>query len=121
MSAFWQDLLAETVGDQRAAELLEEARQRFDRAVAVPCPFGNCTLHLDPVDGTVHSSFGPVGCGCDILPGGSSPYYDQRPKRGWAGKARGRHGSRVQRSRARRARVARRWADLDFTVDVGAP
>ena len=81
---------------------LVEAEAKFDRAVRRRCPFGRCIVDIDPLDGKIFGGMGDPYCGCDNLPGWRSKHYDGLPKPGWTGNARGRHGSRVQRSHRRR-------------------
>lgn len=68
----------------------------------VPCGFGNCTQLVDEA-GRITGGFGPILCPCDHLPSWDSPFVDQMHKRSMARaiKAKGRHGSRVQRNRLR--------------------
>ena len=95
-----------TTPEFRAAYADAEARSA--RQVDRRCPFGNCATFIDPLDGKITGGFGPVGCGCDTLPGWRSPYYDGLPKPGWSAKPVGRHGGRVAASR-RKAREHARW------------
>lgn len=87
-----------------------EARARLDRAVQVECAFGNCVMDVDPVDGRVFGGMGPIGCGCESLPGWKSPYVDGKPMLGWAAKPVGRHGGRIAASRRKHAAHAR-WVE----------
>lgn len=82
--------------------LLEEARARLDRAVAVPCAWGWCTNDYDPVDRMIIGGVGPMECPCDNLSGWNAKRPEGRARPQAPVKARGRHGSRVQRSTARR-------------------
>lgn len=93
-----------------AKALAAEAAALYERAVYRPCPFGNCDTAIDPLGNTIASSAGPVGCGCDSLPGWRSRHYDGLPKPGWPAKPVGRHGSRIAASRAKHA-DHQRWLD----------
>lgn len=79
------------------------------------CPWGWCVIYLDPA-GRIASGTGPMLCPCDHSPGWSANRVEQMGKPRVPVKARGRHGSRVQRS-ARRHRLdclgyARDWTFL---------
>lgn len=80
---------------------LERARARYERSMSVPCAWGWCSNDVDPLDGTVISGMGPVECPCENLPGWRSERMAGRAKPQMPVKARGRHGSRVQRSTKR--------------------
>ena len=80
-----------------------QAQARADRQVDRPCPFGNCTTWIDPLDRTVCGGIGPVGCGCDSLAGWRAKHYDGLPKPGWNVKAVGRHGGKIAASRRKHA------------------
>ena len=95
------------------AKAYREAGERYERAVRVPCPFGRCFCEIDPLDGRIFGGVGDSLCGCDNLPGWRSSRYEGLPKPGWTGKARGRHGSRVQRSKHRR----REWQQMVSDVE----
>ena len=86
------------------------ARERGARAVSRPCPFGSCQVDIDPLDGTIVSAVGPVGCGCGNLPGWRSQHWDGLPKPGWTVKAVGRHGGRIAASRRKHAEHGR-WLE----------
>jgi len=95
--------LAKSMDVPELARAYSEARARYERAVARLCPFGNCEVLVDPIDRTVQGGMGPVGCGCDNLPGWRSRYYDGLPKPGWQAKPVGRHGGRIAASRRKHA------------------
>lgn len=97
------DLIGEEIAKSPAfAKAYREAGEQMERAVRRRCPFGHCVCDIDPLDGKIFGGIGDPFCGCDNLPGWRSSHYEGLPKPGWSGKARGRHGSRVQRSRRRR-------------------
>jgi len=64
------------------------------------CGWRTCTVYT--ADGKITGGIGDPLCGCDNLPGWNSPYPAGTPKPQAPVKARGRHGSRVQRSTGRR-------------------
>lgn len=64
------------------------------------CGWRRCELQI--LDGQVIGGVGEILCGCDNLPGWNSLYPSGMPKPQAPVKARGRHGSRIQRSTARR-------------------
>ena len=64
------------------------------------CSWRTCTVYV--ADGEITGGMGDPLCGCDNLPGWKSPYPAGTPKPQAPVKARGRHGSRVQRSARRR-------------------
>lgn len=97
-------------------EAYAQAQARSERQVDRRCPFGNCWTWIDPLDRTVVGGVGPVGCGCDSLPGWRSKYYEGLPKPGWAAKPVGRHGGKIAASRRKHARHARWLADLDAMI-----
>lgn len=66
----------------------------------VPCNYGNCVTFAY-FDGYSISSFGPVGCPCDNTPGWNRAYLESRGKPHMPMKAKGRHGSRIERGRRR--------------------
>lgn len=71
----------------------------------VLCPWGQCTFWVYKGTRKVDGGCGPVGCPCDLLPGWNSPTVDGFSKPRMPVKARGRHGSRVQRSKRRQRDV----------------
>lgn len=83
-----------------AAELAEQAAREM-RLVPVTCAWGWCTEGMDPIDGRLYGGGGPTACPHDHLPGWKSPYPQGRPRPATPAKARGRHGSRVHRSKRR--------------------
>ena len=95
----WLDML----DDPEVKRAYDEAAARMDRSIEVLCAWGTCTHFLDPADGKIHSGWGDPFCGCDNLPGWRSTRAEGLPKPAAPAKVRGRHGSRVQRSRHRRA------------------
>lgn len=95
--------IAESMNEPAFRAAFEASTAKYARAVTRICPFGNCTVDIDPVDRTIMGGAGPVGCGCDSLPGWRSPYYEGLPKPGWAGKAVGRHGGRIAASQRKHA------------------
>ncbi len=97
--------------DEYNAEILE-ARAMLSRSTAALCGWRRCTILIDPVDGKAHPLFGDPLCGCDNLPGWDSPYPAGQPKPQAPVKARGRHGSRIQRSTARRVEWRRMCAEF---------
>lgn len=92
----WLDDLAQ---DPKIAEYMRQERERLDRGIPRNCPWGICEVLVDPIDNTITSTIGLVGCGCDNLPGWRSKYYEGLPKPGWNVKPVGRHGGRIARSR----------------------
>jgi hypothetical protein len=95
---------------QTLSELLAEARnspeyrrgyEEMRTARQLRCAYGNCTHFVSRFTNQVIGGFGPVGCACEYTPGWKSPYLAGKSKPGWTGKARGRNGSRIQRSRRR--------------------
>lgn len=93
--------LAEQMKDPTFARHYRQASARAARAVQVPCAWGNCRHDVDPVNGTILGSVGPVGCPCDNLPGWRSARVAGQARPAVPAKPRGRHGSRIQRSRLR--------------------
>lgn len=89
-------------------QALADARARRDRAVTYTCAWGTCVAEFDPVERRITGGYGQAFCGCECLPGWRARHPEGRPKPSVPVKARGRHGSRVQRSRARR----REWLSL---------
>lgn len=89
------------------AAVLARVREQYARAVARPCPFGNCAVDIDPLDNTIISGVGPALCGCDNLPGWRATRWDGLPKPGWSAKPVGRHGGRIAASRRKHADLAR--------------
>lgn len=76
------------------------------------CNFGNCVSYLDE-RGFIDYGFGPLSCACDHLPSWNKRLAQQhRPTMSRAVKARGRHGSRVQRARQRHRNVDSRGVYL---------
>lgn len=90
----------------------ERALAQFDRCIEVPCYWGTCVQQYDPVEKVIIGGWGSAFCGCDNLPGWNARHPEMRPKPAAAVKARGRHGSRVQRSRHRRREWERMLKDL---------
>lgn len=88
---------------------LEEVRAELDAATQVPCAWGYCVNDVSATTGKLLGGFGAVCCPCDMLPGWRSSYPEGLPKPAAPVKARGRHGSKVQRSAARR-RSYNSWA-----------
>lgn len=103
---------ADAAPSAELADAILEARRRSARLVERSCSWGACTISVDPVDNTVVGSWGPVLCPCEHLPGWAARHPEGRPKVGWSGKAKGRHGSRVARSKARRRELALYVASL---------
>lgn len=97
--------IAEWADDPLFVKAYLEAEERYARAVHVTCYWGCCIVDFDPVERRIFGGFGPSGCPCDRLPGWNARHPEQKPKPGAAVKARGRHGSRVQRSKHRRRGV----------------
>lgn len=87
---------------------IKEEHDIIDRSLAVSCAWGTCTHIYDPVEKYLHGGWGDALCGCENLPGWRSRHPDGLPKPSVPVKAKGRHGSRVQRSRARR----REWRQM---------
>lgn len=77
------------------------AVSRAQRSIEIACPWGNCSNSYDPLTREIWAGMGPVGCPCESLPGWRSPHPEGRPRPAVPAKPRGRHGSRVQRSRRR--------------------
>lgn len=90
-----------------------EAAAQLEREIPVVCGWGTCVHWYDPMKGEITGGFGSPLCGCDNLPGWKSRHPEGLPKPAAAVKARGRHGSRVQRSKARR----REW--VQFVKEFG--
>lgn len=97
----------------------EEARARIKartaREIRYVCGWRTCANYYDPVDKTTWG-VGRIGCPCDNLPGWHARHPLMLPLPAWPGKARGRHGSRIQRTARRHRRVSRdgttmRWAE----------
>jgi hypothetical protein len=95
----WIDIL----DDPAVKRAYDEATSRMERSYPVICGWGTCTDWVDPHDGKIHGGMGRPLCGCDNLPGWNAARTESKPKPSAPAKARGRHGSRVQRSRHRRA------------------
>lgn len=104
-----EDTLAATPA---GAAALEQARAQAARAVERPCSWRRCVVLVDPVDNTVIGGWGDALCPCDHLPGWNARHPEGMAKVGWSGKARGRHGSRIARSKARRREWARFEAEM---------
>lgn len=66
----------------------------------VTCHYGWCTHVLDE-RGRIDYGFGPVACPCDHVPGWKSRYPEGQSRPAVPARAKGRHGSRVQRSKRR--------------------
>lgn len=75
----------------------------FDWSIGVRCPWGNCTIDLCGQCGAQAGGVGPMGCLCDLTKGWRAKRVDNMGKPSVPVKAKGRHGSRVQRSRHRKA------------------
>lgn len=87
-------VVAPSLGERLAAGRRMPRRAR--------CGFGNCIVLLD-ARGRIVGGFGPVVCACDNLPSWRKDRLEQKHRTSISGavKARGRHGSRVQRARQR--------------------
>lgn len=96
--------------DPKVAAALDRHEAQLDRVVPYVCGWGTCVADYDPVEKRILGGYGDPLCGCENLPGWRSRHPEGRPKPGVAVKARGRHGSRVQRSRRRRAGW-KEWSD----------
>lgn len=94
-------LMAEEMKDPAFARHYNEAKARLDRAEPVLCAWRNCVHDVDPEDGKIIGGMGPIACPCDHLPGWKSDRVEGQARPAAPVKARGRHGSRVQRSRKR--------------------
>ena len=94
--------------DPLIIQALADARARRDRLIEIRCAWGTCVELYDPVERVSTGGWGRSLCGCDNLPGWRSRHPEGKPKPAAAVKVRGRHGSRIQRSRARR----REWLAL---------
>lgn len=95
------------VGVDRAAAL--EAME-----TAHLCGWRTCTVYV--ADGKITGGVGDPLCGCDNLPGWNSDHPAGTPMPQAPVKARGRHGSRVQRSTARRVEWRRMVAEYGSEV-----
>jgi hypothetical protein len=111
----FDDYLRKQMEDPEFMKGYLHARKVMDRTYQVLCPWGRCEYSIDPVDNTIVTSIGPLGCGCDYFPGWKSKYYDGLPMPGFAVKPYGRHGSRIARKRKITAQHER-W--LDELVDL---
>lgn len=80
----------------------EEEKAKLDRSVTVLCHWGNCVHWVDPVTNKIEGGAGPVTCPCDHVAGWKSTYLEGQARPGVPTKAKGRYGSRVQRSRRRK-------------------
>lgn len=78
---------------------------QHEREVKYVCPWGRCVNFYDPVEHRITWGFGSVGCPCDQLPGWNARHPEMLPKPAWVGKAIGRNGPRVHRSRRRHSPV----------------
>ncbi len=100
-----EQILRSHTADPGMALSFAIASAAANRSVAAPtyvwCGWRRCELQV--LDGQVIGGIGEILCGCDNLPGWNSPYLAGMPKPQVPAKARGRHGSRIQRSNARRA------------------
>lgn len=110
------------VTEAEMAEIRAEIKIRHAREVPYRCAWGRCMNYYDPVDGRISWGWGATGCPCDNLPGWNGRHPEMLPKPAWPGKAVGRNGSRVQRSRRRHRSVGKsgymRWAeDFDGGLD----
>lgn len=111
------DWLEEMMSDDKFVTALIESREKYARSVARLCPFGTCEINIDPVDGKIFGAIGLVGCGCDVLPGWRSKYYEGLPKPGWDVKPVGKHGGRIARSRRKHKK---HQCFLDYLYSIGA-
>jgi hypothetical protein len=102
----------ECMKDPKFARIYAERKAKYDRAEQRLCAFGNCVMEVDPVDERVLSGVGPVGCGCEWLPGWRSQRYGGKAKPGWPAKPFGRHGGRIAASRRKHAKFAREQAEF---------
>lgn len=82
-------------------EEMQAARDRYASLVRSVCAFGNCTVLVDS-SGRNAGGAGPVGCACEKR---WTQWPDQTYKPAFPAKVRGRHGSRVARSRRRHADI----------------
>lgn len=82
-------------------DTFEAWRYKYTHSTRVRCGFGVCLN--DVYEGKIISGGGPILCPCDHMPKWHKIYPDQQNKRSMARaiKAKGRHGSRVQRNRRR--------------------
>lgn len=121
MSEPSRDELAEEIAawmdDPVYAKAYREAEERLARSIPVPCYWRHCVDDFDPVERRIIGGFGAAGCPCDNLPGWNARHPEQKPKPAAAVKARGRHGSRVQRSR-RRHRYERHFLQRAKATDA---
>lgn len=102
--------MLEFVSQIAKREMLADVRPTVDYT----CGWGTCSIWTE--GGKVAGGVGDPLCGCDNLPGWNSPYPAGTPKPQAPVKARGRHGSRVQRSTARRVEWRRMVAEYGTEV-----
>ena len=113
-AAFYAGLLGFDANDPAmVASFLPGVNDRLDRMISFPCAWGTCIADYDPIERRITGGMGVAGCGCDNLPGWNARHPEGRPKPAAAVKARGRHGSRVQRSRHRRREWPAMLRELD--------
>src|SRR5690349_2459141 len=93
-------LMDEWMRDPEFVAAYEKEKARLDSATRVSCHFGHCFHDVDTT-GHILGGMGPVMCPCDHLPGWKAPRPAGQARPAAPVKARGRHGSRVARSRLR--------------------
>lgn len=101
MTTSWIDDLIAECGPEFAAAVEAELAE-LQAADRVMCAWGWCVQEVSSTTGKILGAVGPMACPCDLLPGWRSAYPAGLPKPPVPVKARGRHGSRRQRSVARR-------------------
>lgn len=101
----WAKRHAEAMKNPEYAKAYREAEERLARSVMVPCHFGYCVHEVDPLTNRIGGGFGPMACPCDHSKGWRSPYVAGQARPHVPVKARGRHGSRRQRARARQQQM----------------
>lgn len=108
--------------DPACAAAYAKAKAELDAAIQVACPWSACVHDVSATTGKILGGMGPVACPCDLLPGSRSRRVDGLPKPSVPVKNRGRHGSRRQRSVARRAEATAFLGDLarDYGCEVPA-
>lgn len=94
---FWDDFEA----DPELVAAVSQARELVSRLFEIACHWGNCVVWVDPYDNTTQGGFGPVDCPCEHLPGRHARHLEGTGRPAVPALPRGRHGSRVQRSRRR--------------------
>lgn len=97
--------------------IIKEEQTIMDRSIDVTCAWGTCNHIYDPVAKHLVGGWGDVFCGCENLPGWRARHPEGLPKPSVPIKAKGRHGSRIQRSRRRK----QEWLDWRKQVayDIG--